>query len=81
LLPLQVSRSGTCHTIAIADREKQKARYLKIPSLLINGNDEFIDVSDQLVAFCLPKSICTLLKQLHQHILIKEKGHSQRRAS
>lgn len=61
-------RPGVCQT------GEQTATHLEIPPLFIDGDDKLIDVSDQLVALCLPKSICTLLQQLHQHILIKEEG-------
>lgn len=65
-------RSGSCQ------RGEKRARYLEIPPLFINGDDELVDVGDQLVALGLPKSIRTLLQQLHQHILIKGEGGAGR---
>lgn len=53
---------------------RKTVKYLEIPPLLINGDDELVDVGDQLVALRLPKAICTLLQELHQYILTKEEG-------
>ena len=47
--------------------------YLKVPPLLVDGDDELIDVGDQLVALSLPEPVCTLFQELREHILIKEK--------
>lgn len=54
------------------------ARYLEVPPLFINGDDELVDVGDQLVALGLPKSVRTLLQQLHQDILAKREGGAGR---
>lgn len=61
-------------------KKTNNSRYLKISPLLINGDDEFVDVSNQLVAFGLPESISTLFKELHEHILTKEGGHGPERS-
>lgn len=55
-----------------ADMHTDKVRYLKVPPLLVDGDDKLIDVRDQLVALSLPQPVRTLLQQLHQHILTKE---------
>lgn len=43
--------------------------YLKVSALLVDGNDEPVDIGDELVTLRLPEAIGTLLQQLHQHLL------------
>ena len=47
--------------------------YLEVPPLLVDGDDELIDVGDQLVALGLPEPVCALFQELCEHVLIKEK--------
>ena len=54
--------------------ENKPLRYLKIPPLLVDGDDELINVGNQLIALGLPESVCTLFQELHEHVLIKEEG-------
>lgn len=35
--------------------------YLKVSAFLIDGYDEFVDIRDELISFCFPESISTLL--------------------
>lgn len=48
--------------------------YLKVPTLLIDGDDELVDVWDELIALSLPQAISTLFQQLHQDILYGREG-------
>ena len=48
-----------------AERLPVEADYLKVPALLIDGDDQLVDVRDELVALRFPQSIRTLLQQLH----------------
>lgn len=43
--------------------------YLKVSALLVDGNDEPVDVGDELVTLRLPEAVAALLQQLHQHLL------------
>lgn len=49
--------------------------YLEVSALFIDGDDEPVDVSDELVPLRLPQAVAALLQQLHQHLLNK---HSRR---
>lgn len=52
--------------------DDEAALYLKVPALLINGDYEFVNVGDELVALSFPQSICALLQKLHEDILKKQ---------
>ena len=43
--------------------------YLKVAALLVDGDDEAVDVGDELVTLGLPQTVSTLLQELHQHLL------------
>ena len=43
--------------------------YLKVAALLIDGDDEAVDVSDELIALRLPQAVSALLQVLHQNLL------------
>lgn len=47
--------------------------YLKVPALLVDGDDEPVDVSDELIPLRLPEAVRALLQQLHQHLLNTDK--------
>lgn len=53
------------------------APYLKVSALFVNGDDEPVDVGDELVALSLPQAFDTLLQQLHQHLLDTQKEESK----
>lgn len=52
--------------------DDEAALYLKVPALLINGDYEFVNVGDELVALSFPQSIRALLQKLHEDILKKQ---------
>lgn len=54
------------------------ACYLEVSALFVDGNDEPVDVSDELVTLRLPEAVSALLQQLHQHLLNK---HRHRRGN
>lgn len=60
-------QNRTIHTLSITCA--QCAAHLKVSALFINGNDEPIDISNELITLCLPEAISTLLQKLHQHLL------------
>lgn len=51
----------------------QAASHLKVSALLIDWDDQFVDVRDELVTLGFPQSICTLFQKLHQDVL-REQG-------
>lgn len=49
--------------------ESGMIHHLKVSALFVDGNDEPVDIGDELVALRLPQAIGALLQQLHQHLL------------
>lgn len=43
--------------------------YRVFMTLLVNGNQEFCNVSDELIALCLPQHVHTQLQMLDQNLL------------
>lgn len=53
----------------LCSTSQMAALYLEVSALFINGDDESVHVSNELIPLCLPQAFTAFLQQLHQHLL------------